>query len=137
MGDVNENVDTDEVPVDCPNTVGILLVALAVCDAPKENKGDGDGELADEPNGFAGETDEKGELVVLREVVPEPNGFAGRADEPITDTLVVKDVPDVPNIVEPDEPNWKGTFCVVVDSPVVGGNCEPTAEELPNPDRDT
>lgn len=116
-------MDTDEVPVDCPNTVGILLVELVVCDAPKENKGDGDGELADEPNGFVGGTDGKGRLVLLREVVPEPNGFAGGTDEPITDTLVVKDDPDVPNIVdEPDEPNWKGTLCVTVDAPVVDSN---------------
>lgn len=123
MGEVNEKVDTDDVPVDCPNTVGILLVELAVCDAPKENKGDGDDELADEPNGFVGGTDEKGKPVLLREVVPEPNGFAGGTDEPITEALVVKDEPDVPTIVdEPDEPNWKGTLCVAADAPVVGSD---------------
>lgn len=123
MGEVNENVDTDEVLVDCPNTAGILLVELVVCDAPKENKGSGDGELADEPNGFGGGTDEKGKLVLLREVVPEPNGFAGGTDEPVAGTLAVKDDPDVPNIVdEPDEPNWKGAPCVTVDVPVVGSD---------------
>lgn len=125
MGEVNEKVDT-EVPVDCPNTIGVL----AVVDAPKEKKGDGDGELADEPNAFAGETAEKGELVVLSEVVPEPNGFAGEIDEAVTDTLVVNDVPDVPNIVdEPDEPNWKGTLCVTAGAPLLGGNCVLTADE--------
>lgn len=151
MGEVNANVDTDEVPVGCPNTVGVLLVALAVCDAAKENKGDVDDELADEP--MTGDLlvcqlelkmPEVGplleiavfekELVVLRVVVPEPNGFAGGTDEPITDTLVVNDVPNI--IDESDDPNRKGTLCVTVDAPFVGSNCEPTADELPNPERD-
>ena len=51
--DVNEKTDPAEAPVEDPNTIGALLVAVAVmAGAPKENTVDGDAVLEPKVEGF-------------------------------------------------------------------------------------
>lgn len=74
-------------------------------------------ELLPKPNSLAAGLEELNrEALVVKDVVPEAVG----PEEPNRELLVVKDgVPEAPNPgEEPDEPNWNGTLCATVATPV-------------------
>ena len=130
---MNEKTDPDEAPVEDPNTVGALLVVVAVMEDAPKNTVDGDAVLEPKIKGFGGcqvtplelielVSDDEAEVLAPkleaitlgieetnRELldVDKPNIGGLEVEEPNRGLLKVKDVvSEVPNVGDgADEPN--------------------------------